>query len=148
MVPETCTTKVMKHARMVVRHFLQTSKLKGFSESEGDVQSMTWCSDLESVDNCCASCDADDPPGGVIGGFSLDSCEVRLVEDRGLAVGLTMAEMRTRVVTESRLMVCFGPGRSGWSDSYATATRGRNRSKKLLTISQYTSPALVSSVVF
>jgi hypothetical protein len=108
-----------------VRHFLLTSKLKGLSESEGDVQSMIWCSDLDSVDNCCASCEADNPPGGVIGGFSSLSCEARLVEDRGLAVVLTMTEMQIRAVTESRLMVCFGLRRSGWSESYATATRDR-----------------------
>ena len=130
IVPETCTTKVMKHARIVVRHFLLISKLKGFSESDGDVQSMIWCSDLDSVDNCCASCEADNPPSGVIGGFSSVSCEAKVVEDRGLAVVLTMAEMQTGAVTELRLVVWFGPRRSGWSESHATATRRRNSSER------------------
>jgi hypothetical protein len=87
IVPDTCTTKVMKHARMVVRHFLLMEKLKGFAGSVGDLQSTSCFSDFGSGGDCCASGDAD----VLGGGFSSVSCEARLPEDRGLGFDTVIA---------------------------------------------------------
>ena len=55
IVPETCTTNVIVQARIVVRHFLDEGKLKGFEGSIGEVQVMNVGFDFEAGGDTCAS---------------------------------------------------------------------------------------------
>jgi hypothetical protein len=85
IVPLICTTKVMKQARIVTRHFFDCGQLKGLSGSEGPFQSMIWYCEFDAWE-VWRGCDVGVASDEGSGGFSLEGCESSL----GVDIAMTM----------------------------------------------------------